>query len=659
MKLLLSSFLLLSFFVCLSVQVFYVPGVQPKTYQTGDPVALQVERLSSAVTQMPYNFYYLPFCQPQALKPEPENLGEILRGDRIENSPYEIKALEDVSCKVLCQKALTVEELNLFHEKIQQKYRIHWIIDNLPAMIADQTQVAEPLAPPKYREEGFPLGVRGVDIANLNNKPDSKYNFLNNHVDITLYYNEQPEGGARIVGFVVDPDSVKHTAFKAGEAPSSCQKREEFERQTVTHTSPTSITFTYSVKWVATTLRWHNRWEPIFSVQSGKVHWFSILNSIIIVLFLTSMVAVIMTTILKSDFKRYSEMSSLAATTASLLTDDEVEEGKGRGKAVAKEEKEETGWKLVYADVFRPPPLSMLLSLLVGLGAQVTTCAVITMVFSVLGFLSPASRGSLLTAMIISFSLTGIISGYFSGRLYKLFGGQNWKNNALMTAMLVQGVVFLIFFILDSIMAAHKSSGHIPGHVLWLLVALWLCVATPLVFIGAFFGFGTPTLDLPTKTNLIPRDIPPQPWYNNALVCVFLGGVLPFSAIFIELYFIMSSIWLDQIYYLFGFLALVFLVLVIACSEVSIVLTYIQLCGEDWRWWWRSFLSVGASALYLFFYAVFYFFTKLQITENISIAVYFGYTLIITIIFLTFTGSIGFFASFWFVRKIYSSIKVD
>eukprot|EP01098_Paradermamoeba_levis_P009040 TRINITY_DN3742_c0_g2_i1.p1 TRINITY_DN3742_c0_g2~~TRINITY_DN3742_c0_g2_i1.p1 ORF type:complete len:685 (-),score=261.88 TRINITY_DN3742_c0_g2_i1:103-1932(-) len=609
---------------------------------------------------MPYNYYFLPLCPPDVLKAEPENLGEILRGDRIENSPYEIKALQDISCKVLCQNSYPVEDLKLFHEKIQQKYHAHWIIDNLPAMISDQ-QPAEPLAPPKYREEGFPLGVRGVDIPTMADKPESKHNFLNNHVDITLYYNEQAEGGARIVGFVVDPDSVKHSASKPGEAPASCQKREDYERQSVTHEQPTSITFTYSVKWVPTTLRWHNRWEPIFAVQSGKVHWFSILNSIVIVLFLTSMVAVIMTNILKSDFKRYSEMSSLAATTASLLTDDveAAEDGKGKGKGAVKEDKEETGWKLVYADVFRPPPLPMLLSLLVGIGAQVTTCAVITMVFSVLGFLSPASRGSLLTAMIISFALTGIISGYFSGRLYKLFGGQSWKNNAWMTALLVQGIVFLIFFILDSIMAAHKSSGHIPAKVLMLLLAIWICVATPLVFFGSFLAFRAPTIDIPTKTNLIPRDIPPQPWYNNALVCVFLGGVLPFSAIFIELYFIMSSIWLDQIYYLFGFLTLVFLVLVIACSEVSIVLTYIQLCGEDWRWWWRSFLSVGASALYLFFYGVFYFFTKLQITESISIALYFGYTLIITIIFFTFTGSMGFFASFWFARKIYGSIKVD
>eukprot|EP01097_Dermamoeba_algensis_P002752 TRINITY_DN2088_c0_g1_i2.p1 TRINITY_DN2088_c0_g1~~TRINITY_DN2088_c0_g1_i2.p1 ORF type:complete len:173 (-),score=29.99 TRINITY_DN2088_c0_g1_i2:185-703(-) len=163
-------------------------------------------------------------------------------------------------------------------------------------------------------------------------------------------------------------------------------------------------------------------------------------------------------------------------------------------------------------------------------------------------------------------------------------------------------------------------------------------------------AFRAPALEVPTKTNVIPREIPLQPWYSHPIVCVLLGGILPFSAIFIELYFILSSIWLDQIYYLFGFLALVFIVLAIACSEVSIVLCYIQLCGEDWRWWWRSFLSVGASALYLFLYSIFYFCTRLQITHSYSIALYFGYTTIITIFFFTFSGSIG-FLGFLLVRE--------
>ena len=64
-----------------------------------------------------------------------------------------------------------------------------------------------------------------------------------------------------------------------------------------------------------------------------------------------------------------------------------------------------------------------------------------------------------------------------------------------------------------------------------------------------------------------------------AFACL-VGGVLPFGAVFIELFFILTSVWLHQFYYLFGFLALVFVILCLTCAEITIVLCYFQLCSE-------------------------------------------------------------------------------
>jgi transmembrane 9 superfamily protein 2/4 len=71
---------------------FYLPGVAPRNFEKDEPVELKVNKLSSVHTQLPYDYYSLSFCKPkEGVKPYAENLGEFLRGDRIENSSYEVQ----------------------------------------------------------------------------------------------------------------------------------------------------------------------------------------------------------------------------------------------------------------------------------------------------------------------------------------------------------------------------------------------------------------------------------------------------------------------------------------------------------------------------------------------------------------------------------------
>jgi transmembrane 9 superfamily protein 2/4 len=89
-----------------------------------------------------------------------------------------------------------------------------------------------------------------------------------------------------------------------------------------------------------------------------------------------------------------------------------------------------------------------------------------------------------------------------------------------------------------------------------------------------YYGYKRDVIEVPCKVNQIPRQVPPQVWYQGPLVSVLMGGVLPFGAIFIELFFILSSLWLHQFYYLFPFLFLVFIILIVTCAEITIVMTY-------------------------------------------------------------------------------------
>jgi transmembrane 9 superfamily member 2/4 len=91
-----------------SANAFYVPGVHPQTFHKGEDVPLKVNALTSVHTQIPKDYYRLPFCMPSSgTKMASENLGEFLTGNKIQNSPYVLQMLEESRCQKLCQVRLT------------------------------------------------------------------------------------------------------------------------------------------------------------------------------------------------------------------------------------------------------------------------------------------------------------------------------------------------------------------------------------------------------------------------------------------------------------------------------------------------------------------------------------------------------------------------
>lgn len=627
-----SIFLLL---VINGAHCFYLPGVAPQDFDKGDSLMVKVNKLTSIKTQLPYSYYSLPYCRPETIVDSAENLGEVLRGDRIENSPYVFKMREPQMCNVVCRKTLDTKEAKEFKAKIDDEYRVNMILDNLPLVMpirrGDQDTT------PVY-QLGYYVGLKGQYAGTKDEK-----HFIHNHLSFTVrYHTDHQTELSRIVGFEVKPFSVKHEyegEWSENTRLTSCDPHAN--RLVTSSTNPQEveekqeIIFTYDVQFEESEVKWASRWDAYLLMSDDQIHWFSIVNSLMIVLFLSGMVAMIMLRTLYRDISKYNELET------------------------QEEAQEETGWKLVHGDVFRPPVNSDLLCVYAGTGVQCLGMMVVTMLFAVLGFLSPSNRGGLMTAMLFLWVFMGIFAGYAAARLYKMFKGTEWKRIALRTAFLFPGSVAVVFFILNALIWGEKSSGAVPFGTMFALIFLWFGISVPLVFVGSYVGFRKQAIEDPVKTNKIPRQIPEQAWYMNPIFSILIGGILPFGAVFIELFFILTSIWLNQYYYIFGFLFIVFMILIVTCAEITIVLCYFQLCSEDYLWWWRSYLTSGSSALYLFLYAAFYFFTKLEITKPVSGMLYFGYMLIASYAFFVLTGTIGFYACFWFTRLIYSSVKID
>jgi len=590
-------------------------------YMENDKVELKVNKLTSVKTQLPYGYYTLPYCKPSEVKPVVENLGEILTGDMIENSPYEVYMTKNATCQVLCQRKMSEKDKNAFRNMIDDEYLVNWLIDNLPAATR---YVRQADGSDFMYMNGFPVGL-------LKN---GKY-YVHNHVKLELKYHSNPEvyEGYRIVGFEVEPHSIEQKGGGAAGETAECQ--EGVAKPFYDLDEHDEIMYTYDVVWSWSSTRWASRWDTYLKMTGGEIHWFSILNSFLIMLFLSGMVAMILLRTLYRDITRYNEL------------------------ATAEEAAEETGWKLVHGDVFRKPAYSKLLLTSVGSGVQILGMSVVTLVFALLGFLSPAHRGGLLQSMMLLFTFMGILAGYVQARLHKTLGGEGWALVASMTALLYPGLIFAIFFVLNLLIWGKQSSGAVPFTTMFALLVLWFGISVPLVFLGSNFGMRKPPIELPVRTTTVPRQIPAQPWFIRPQFMALVGGVMPFGAVFTELFFIMSSIWQHQFYYLFGFLMLVIVILVVTCAEISVTLTYFQLTNEDYNWWWRSFFASASSAAYVFLYSCLYFYTRLQIGHWVGALLYFGYMFMISCTFALITGAIGFSATFLFVRVIYGSIKID
>ncbi|CEG64338.1 hypothetical protein RMATCC62417_01327 [Rhizopus microsporus] len=608
------------FLYCGPSQALYLPGVAPNDYTSDSNVPLFVNSLTPMSNQqkslISYDYYdeRFHFCKPEGgPENQPESLGSVLFGDRIMTSPFKLTLGKEPMDMILCKTdAIPAKDVEFINECIANDYAMNWVVDGLPAAhITIDKRTNE-----QYYSIGFALGAS-----------EGERKYLNNHYNIEISIHRRDDGKYRVVGVIVTPLSRKQTIDANGKLVVSDSP--------MTLHAGDQVVYTYSVTWKPSDNPWATRWDNYLRIQDPSIHWFSLNNSIVIVLFLTGMVAMILIRALHKDISRYNAVEA------------------------QEDVQEDYGWKLVHGDVFRPPQRRMLLSVLVGNGIQIVAMTGLTLVFAVLGFLSPSNRGALGTVMVILFMVSSCTSGYISARLYKMNGGENWKMNILLTATLVPGCILSFLFSMNLFLIHSHSSGAVPFGTMITLIALWAIIALPLSVAGSYFGFRQPRIEHPVRTNQIPRQIPDQPMYLRSIPSILMGGILPYGAIFIELYFIMNSIWFHRIYYGIGFLFLVYFILILTCTQVAILMCYFHLCSEEYHWSWRSFLTTGATGFYVFLYSILYYFTKLNINTITSTVLYFGYSFLLSLMLALFTGSVGYLSCLYFLQRIFASIKVD
>ncbi|KAI5367309.1 Putative nonaspanin (TM9SF) [Septoria linicola] len=692
---------------------FYIPGWSIKSYSDGEAIPLFVNKVYSDNTQIQYAYSELPFvCAPSGRQRPGTglisgssvalNLGEVLRGDRIMVSDYELEMGKDEEARYLCSQKVDKSGLKKAIEVVERGYVAEWIVDNLPGATSFVTVDKSR----KYYASGFKMGYEEISLTT----GQPRY-FLNNHVTLVIRWHRAPgrdgeQGKKVIVGFEVFAKSIDAQNRDSSGLPSDLHDIKAgmelaYGNSTINATALSdpntyhgydtiddmpddayvTIPYTYSVYFrEEDRTDWANRWDLYFVNQedSNGIHWLAIINSLVIFGGLSIAVAYIITRTLRGDIAGYREvgmeegklrMGKRSKPSKSLADHGGLLE-KVDGIAQADEGDSDddeilediTGWKLVHGDVFRQPAHGQLLAPLIGSGMQLVFMSVGLLMLSCFGILNPSFRGGFVSVGFALFIVAGVFSGYFSARVYKTFGGTNFKHIAIVTAILFPGLLFATTFILNLFVWLQASSTAIPFSTLLALVALWLLVQLPLVYIGSYYGFEKAgAYAHPIRPTKVARQIPQQAWYSRKLQTILLAGLIPFAVNFIELMFVFRSLWQDKsgYYYVFGYMAVVSSILILAVMETTIIAVYVQLCSENYHWWWQSFFVGGSSSIWIFLYCVYYFFNHLHITGLVSTLLFFSYSFLACVVYGLLTGTIGFLTAYAFVRRIYSAIKVD
>merc|ERR1711907_45826 len=325
------------------------------------------------------------------------------------------------------------------------------------------------------------------------------------------------------------------------------------------------LEFSLHVQFEPTSEEFHSRFDRYLDHEFFKhpIHWFSVFNSFMMVLFLMGLVALILLRTLKKDYARYG-----------LIHDLEDGEGDEDEKdAMLHDRVEDAGWKQVHGDVFRAPAVLPLFAALVGTGWQLVILTFGVILFAVLGPVHGEvheERGEMMQAILICYAFSTVVSGFMSGKYFKEYyptvarGGKSsgssnlWQAAMGLTVVLLPVVTVLIFAVLNSVSLVYGTINSIPFLVLLKLFFLYVFVSVPLCVAGTLLGRhsskGSATC-FPCRVNAIPRPIPEDvPWYGKPSGLIPLAGLLSFGSIFIELYYVLTSLWNYKFYHVYGFL---------------------------------------------------------------------------------------------------------
>lgn len=659
-----------------------------------DRVPLITDTLTSLKTQLPLPVKAFP-CQSES-EPVSRSLGQALSGLSPQTTGYEVPMKQDLYCQILCE--LNMESTNHVIERmVLQGYYQNFVLDGLPAAsgMENEFMIFPPYVINTLFWRGIPLGFVASGKV-----------YVNNHVNIIVQFHDVGDGKYQITRFRIQPFSVQHKVEYEGgtinlkNSLKSCDHSDD-DSTARSHTSYEMITtqgrmpqglstgqviFTYDVVWEENyQVTWSKRWDIYVTMDKAipaQIHWFSLLNSSILVAILLGMV-----------------LAVLRNNVGKLDSDDPANEADEQLESLY-----DKGYTIVYSTHFAPPEDEMsalLFSLCCGAGAQLLATMLTTVLLaSAVDESCFSSNGRIVVCQLVLFALFGCVNGFVSMQTSKFFKTDfGWKIIALACSLGFPVLTLVLFLIRQIIASIYESSLVLSVSHQVIVLRLWLVLMSMLMFIGSYIGHRVESiLSIPTTQRSVVlrlvnyRAFQQRDWQvkcryvtfasllNVALVpllifwCIrkwlgqdkkrwrpstsglpglLVSGAVGGAVVYVELYLILSSFWLRFYYTTYPFILTMVILYMASCAAVSILLSFTQLTVENSHSWWQQFCCGGFSVIW-FLILSFRFMLQLELSQLSSVLLFLGYTIWLAICVLLVSGFVSFAASAWFAQTLFS-----
>jgi transmembrane 9 superfamily protein 3 len=459
-------------------------------YAVGDRVILWENKVGPYNNpQETYNYHELPFCRVETATDEKPThkwggLGEILQGNELIDSGVEFKFRVDQPKTTLCVDVLTQKSAKVFKRAVRKHYWYEFVMDDLPIWgfvgenvegaadgvdateVRDDAHIAADAA-----ENDLSADDSGVLRGGRHEKKPSPHGKVSSDM-LGHALRDKRHGGA--LGKRRDDKTqaliYTHKRFDVsfnGDRVVSVNLVAENPKPLV---AGASLEFTYSVTWLPSETPFRKRFERYldYNFFEHQIHWFSIFNSFMMVIFLAGLVSMILMRTLRNDYAKYAQHSA-----------DDVEDRGG--------DEQESGWKLVHGDVFRAPRHLPTLAALLGTGTQMALLVLFVILITIFGA-AYEGRGTIITVFIVCYALTSFVSGYVSGGFNARNSGKRWIKTMLLTAGLFPGACFGVAFFLNTVAIFYHSLAAVPFGTMVVIFFMWSFISFPLVLFGTVVG---------------------------------------------------------------------------------------------------------------------------------------------------------------------------